>query len=227
MPILVVCQSCKTRFQVNEKFAGKQGPCPKCKALITIPKAEEQVVIHAPDEYTGGASSGPKDAKGRAVLKPISREKSNIQPVVIVGGVAFALVTLIVAWLLRGSEPNIWILASGAFLLAPPIVLAGYAILRDDEIEPYRGLPLALRVTIVSIVYAALWGVAALFRVYVYEATGPEIWQMGPPIGIMIVAGVITAVATLDLEPLPAFFHYAFYLAATVALRVIMDLWPI
>src|SRR6476661_3159539 len=30
MAIAVVCPSCHARFQVQDKFAGKEGPCPKC-----------------------------------------------------------------------------------------------------------------------------------------------------------------------------------------------------
>ena len=34
MAIDVTCPSCHTRFQVSDKFAGKSGPCPKCKNTI-------------------------------------------------------------------------------------------------------------------------------------------------------------------------------------------------
>jgi hypothetical protein len=234
MAILVVCQSCKTRFQVNEKFAGKQGPCPKCKAVITIPKLEEQVVIHAPEEYAGGGMTAAKDAKGRAVLKPISRDKTRFQPVLFIAAGAGALVTLIVAFLLRNSalfsDPvqSMLILGLGAAVLAPPIVLASYTIMRDAELEPYTGKSLWLRVAIVSLVYACLWGVAALFTIFVYpDNAEPEVWQFIPGTAIMIVAGTLTAVATLDLEPLNAFFHYAFYLVVTVLLRIVMGLPPL
>src|SRR6187401_2984774 len=57
MAIDVTCASCKTRFQVSDKFAGKQGPCPKCKKIITVPTKKDEVVIHVPE-------SGPKDSKG-------------------------------------------------------------------------------------------------------------------------------------------------------------------
>ena len=68
MPIKVICPGCTKRFTVSEKFAGQKGPCPHCKAEIKIPEvAEEEVVIHAPENF------GPKDAGGRAVLKPIER----------------------------------------------------------------------------------------------------------------------------------------------------------
>jgi hypothetical protein len=225
--ILVVCQTCKTRFQVSEKFAGKQGPCPKCKAVISIPKLDEQVKIHAPEEYAGGGMVAAKDAQGRAVLKPISRDKTKFQPVILVAAAAGILMAVLVAFLLRDQSPNVWILGAGAFLLAPPIVLAGYTALRDAESEPYRGTALWIRTAIVSVVYAGLWGIAALFGTLVFTAGTPELWQLIPPTAIMIVGGTIAALATLDLEPANAFFHYAFYLAATVFLRVIMGLPPL
>ena len=65
MPINVTCPGCLKRFSVADKFAGKQGPCPKCKKIITIPKKEDQVVIHAPDHSEAGAVG----AGGRHVLK--------------------------------------------------------------------------------------------------------------------------------------------------------------
>jgi hypothetical protein len=227
MAILVVCQNCKTRFQVSEKFAGKQGPCPKCKAVITIPKLDEQVKIHEPEEFAGPGGVAAKDASGRAVLKPLARDKTRFQPVVLVAAAAGTLVALVVAFLLRGQEANIWILGAGAFLLAPPIVLAGYTAMRDAESEPYRGRELWLRAGIVAVVYAGLWGVAALFSMLVFADSPPEIWQLIPPTAIMIIGGTVAAMATLDLEPVNAFFHYAFYLAVTVLLRVIIGLPPL
>jgi hypothetical protein len=226
MAIVVVCQNCKTRFQVSEKFAGKQGPCPKCKAVINIPKLDEQVKIHEPEAFAGPGGVAAKDASGRAVLKPLSREKTRFQPVIFVAAAAGTLVALIVAFLLRNQDPSIWILGAGAFLLAPPIVLAGYTAMRDAESEPYRGRALWLRAGVVAAVYAGLWGIAALFSTLVF-ADGAELWQLIPPTAIMIVAGTIAAMATLDLEPVNAFFHYAFYLAATVLLRVVIGLPPL
>ena len=85
MPISVVCPSCKARFSVSEKFAGKKGPCPKCKTVITVPEAvAEEVKIHEPEQF----ASGGKDSKGRAVLKPILREETKLQPTVAAGIVA-------------------------------------------------------------------------------------------------------------------------------------------
>jgi hypothetical protein len=228
MPILVVCPSCKGRFQVSEKFAGKQGPCPKCKTTITIPKLDEQVKVHAPEEFAGGGAVAAKDAKGRAVLKPIEREKSKIQPVVLIGAGAAALVAVVAAWLLRGEDPSLWIKLVGAIALAPPLVLAGYSLMRnDDELEAYRGKQLIIRVAIVSAVYVLLWGVSFLFHQFVFAGRSPEVWELGIPAGIMIVGGTIAAQACLDLETGSGFFHYAMYLVPTVLLRVILGLSPL
>jgi hypothetical protein len=80
---------------------------------------------------------------------------------------------------------------------------------------------------VVAAVYAGLWGIAALFSSLVFADAAPELWQLIPPTAIMIVGGTIAAMATLDLEPINAFFHYAFYLAATVLLRVVIGLPPL
>jgi len=88
MAIDVTCAACKTRFQVSDKFAGKQGPCPKCKAIITVPSKKDEVVIHAPEQ------SGPKDSKGHYVLKPLSRVETKLTAInigMIVGTVVVLL----------------------------------------------------------------------------------------------------------------------------------------
>ena len=97
MPIPVICPGCKASFRVSDQFAGKQGPCPKCKAIIKIPAiAAAEVVVHAPEEF----ASGGKDSIGRATAKPIPRPTTKIQAPVVVSIVVSALVTLLVAKLL-------------------------------------------------------------------------------------------------------------------------------
>jgi hypothetical protein len=44
-----------TSFEVDDRFAGKKGPCPKCGHIIEIPK--EKLVIHAPDDITDGGKT--------------------------------------------------------------------------------------------------------------------------------------------------------------------------
>src|SRR5262245_28204558 len=122
MPIDVTCTKCKTRFQVSEKFAGKKGPCPKCKNIITVPDKSQEVVIHAPEV------SGPVDSTGEAVLKPIVRKEVRLTTPVIVGIVGAVAIVLLLALVLRISFPGgkipplVTIL--GSVLLAPPLAFA-------------------------------------------------------------------------------------------------------
>src|ERR1700676_3897712 len=99
MPISIVCPGCLARFQVNDKFAGKQGPCPKCKTLIAIPAAE--VRIHAPAE-----SGGVKDKTGRPVTKPISRSEARLSPNAIIAIAAGVLLTFGLAWLIGKASQS-------------------------------------------------------------------------------------------------------------------------
>ncbi len=217
MPISVICPGCHARFQVSEKFGGRQGPCPKCKSIINIPKESEQVKIAEPEDY-----GGTKDTKGKLVLKPIEREeaKFNTNAAIAIG--AGCLVTLGLAWIIGRSPPISWlVLAGGAALLAPPLVLAGYSFLRDGELEPYRGAALWIRTLICSAVYAALWGAYAFLSAKGY-LNGAQAWVFaGPPI---VALGAGASYVTLDLEFGSAVFHYAFYLGATVVLRLVMGL---
>ena len=90
MPIPVTCPGCLARFTVSDKYAGKQGPCPKCKQTITVPDKSQEVVIHAPENY------GPKDAGGRPVLKPIKRVEFTPNGFQIVVAIGVAAVSIIV-----------------------------------------------------------------------------------------------------------------------------------
>lgn len=220
----VTCPGCHTRFKVSDKFAGKQGPCPKCKKTITIPKKEEEVVIHAPETF------GPKGASGQSVLKPIEREDSSLSKPVMVLGVGAAVLVPVIALLAKqfafpdGQVP-MWFLASGAILLAPPLALVGYSFLRDPELEPYRGITLATRVLICSAAYAALWGLHVYVCYMLLGAgTHPELPHLVFLLPLLLVPGTIAAMATLDLDATNAAIHYATYLGATVLLRLIMGL---
>ncbi|HUY91002.1 MAG TPA: hypothetical protein VMV10_19855 [Pirellulales bacterium] len=242
MAIAVTCPSCKAKFSVSDKFAGKQGPCPKCKATITIPKPAEpgaataevpaakpgaspgkagaaaaasqpapapEIVVHEPE------SSGPKGASGRSVTKPILRRETRFQwvPALMISGAV--LVTLAVSWILRAQlKELLWLRGVGLLLVSPAIAVAGYSFLRDDELEPYRGRSLWLRASLCGLVYMALWGV---FWFVPGEATA-EAWGwilVGPP---FFLVGAGAAFATLDLDFGNAFFHYCFYVLATLLL---------
>jgi len=225
MAIDVTCPGCKTRFQVSEKFAGKQGPCPKCKFIIKIPELKDQVVIHTPE------LEGPKDSKGQLVLKPLARSETRLSAVQIVGIVGGVIVVLLVALFLRvmyGKSPETFplpLLAAGAVLLAPLLSFAGYTFLRDHELEPYRGIELLLRLVPCTIVYPGLWGIFWFAFYYLgYQNSPLELLHYGIAIPLAVAVGAFAAHLSLDLDPAPAAFHCAMYLGATVILRVIMNL---
>lgn len=274
MPIDVTCTSCKTRFQVSEKFAGKQGPCPKCKTIITVPSKKDEVVIHAPE------MSGPKDSKGVLVLKPLARKETRLTPVnigIIVGSIVLLLVASLVLRITyakdlkmpetarqgaKGGAPKTkektppavdktgkekpnaatdspavgitvppalqFILGLGAVLLAPAIAFAGYTFLRNDELEPYRGTALYVRLLIISAAYPLLWGIYwGLFAYFSgsFEG-GPPLMALAIVVPLLILGGAFVAHVTLDIEYGTALVHCSMYLTITVLLRLIIGLPP-
>lgn len=241
MPIPVVCPGCKAAFNVSDKFAGKQGPCPKCKTVISIPKIDpkappkEEVKIHAPEE----AVSGPKGSSGRPVLKPIERSDAKLSPV-IAGVVVLTIIALFVgAWLggdvvKRPYQPPAEVLVnpavaaeyySGVYkayairavalaLIAFPIVWAGYLILRDDELAPFMGKALWYRVGICIGVYLLVWGVYGLVP-FEYASR----WYIAAAVAIpLIVLGIVTAYFTFEFDPTSATVHFASFIAVTLLL---------
>lgn len=217
MPIDVVCTGCRTRFTVSDKFAGKKGPCPKCKAIITIPEKGEEVVVHAPQEY------GPKSSSGVGVLKPISRRETKVSALMWVGIAAGTVLVVVGAILLRGlEEKSPVLLAAGALILAPPLVMAGYSFLRDDELEPYRGTSLYARVMICSLVYALLWAVYAWVPSLAFALDSLELFHLLLILPPIFVAGAVASFAALDLDFSNALIHYGLYVLVTMALCLIM-----
>lgn len=217
MAINVVCPGCKKRFSVDDKFAGKQGPCPKCKTVIKVPEKTEEVVIHEPESF------GPKDSKGRAVLKPIARKEAKFSPVLAAVAGISSLLVLVAAWMLRGQASPL-LLGIGALVLAPPLAWSGYAFLRDDEYEPFRGRELWVRVGACSLVYALLWGLIPLIAGYGLRLDELELIHMAFLAPLLIGLGAFTAYASLDFDFGVGALHYGLYLTVTVVLRLVLGL---
>ena len=223
MAISVTCPKCHTRLKVSDQYAGKRGPCPKCKSEIHVPKKEEEVVIAGPADF-----EGQKGVSGELVLKPIEREETEFHPVVVVTSVAGTIAVLAVALVIRMGTPDGQvspaILTMGALLLAPGLVLAGYAFLRDSDLEPYSGLSLAIRVGICSLVYAFTWAIYAIVVGFLFAPGHPELLQLGFIVPCLAAVGILAAYSSLDLDPTNSFFHYSLYLGVTVILRLIMGM---
>ena len=133
------------------------------QGAITIPKVEEQIQIHAPEAFAAGG----KTATGEAVMKPIARKEAKLQ-----------LIPTVIAtcgrhWLcwplpLRRQETifrDIFCCAVSRFLaVSVPLTAAGYAFLRNDELEPHRGLWLWVRAAICGLGFSLLWLAFSLSR---------------------------------------------------------------
>jgi hypothetical protein len=199
MPINVTCPTCLTRFQVNDKFAGKSGPCPKCKATIKIPDKSEEVVIHAPKE------DAPKDSKGTSVIKPIRREEVKLSMPVIVGASLSALIAfgVAIAFGVSQTPPPAALLAAGALVLAWPLVIGGYWFLHNDELQGFQGKELWGRASICAIVFALTW----LIYVFVPALVGfnDRVSDTNPVTMALLIIGMVVigsaaAVLVLELE---------------------------
>ncbi|MFO0915628.1 MAG: hypothetical protein U0795_21875 [Pirellulales bacterium] len=223
MPIAVTCPSCHARFQVSDKFGGKTGPCPKCKGQIRIPEKSEEVIIHAPEDF------GPKTASGKAVLKPIERVETEVTATgvtAVLGSiVAVVSVAAVVGRFLFDRQPPVAFLALGAIALAPPLVFSGYTFLREQELEPYRGRALWVRVLICSVVYAAMWA-GYWYVSQLWGAKGPELFHLVFILPILIGIGSLASFASLDLQFGNAAMHCIFYVLVTVLLRWVVGISP-
>lgn len=213
MPIPVICPGCKKSFRVSDKFAGKTGPCPGCGTQITVPKAAEEVKIHAPEPTSG------RDSKGRPLSKPLVRIETEVSPIVKGIGAGAALLVVIATWLLGRSEvlpDNTALLLTGLFLISPPLAVAGYMAMRDEEaLELYQGTGLWIRGTICGLVYAGLWIAFAYVPPDAYREAYAWLY-LAPP---FVIVGGLIGLGCFDLPFGNAVLHYCLYLAATMFLR--------
>lgn len=215
MAISVVCPGCRKRFDVSDQFAGKSGPCPACKSIIKVPeKSAEEVVIHGPTE---AAPPPGKTKTGGPAPKPIARKDTAFKPLVAGAIAASALGVAVLAYFTKNIIQEYWFVrAVGLLLVSPPLVIGGYSILRNDELEPYRGRSLYLRAGIVSLVFVILWGVFGQIEVRAFPT---EIWQwfmIAPP---LFIVAALAAHASLDLDFGSGIFLYSFYVVVTIGLR--------
>ncbi len=223
MSIIVVCPGCLKSFKVSDKFAGKKGPCPNCKRTLQVPTKEQEVQVHAPEAFAGGG----KSASGQLVTKPIARINARFRPLT-AAIISAAVVAVLVAtrlgrplWTLPGVQGIIATMV-GLLVISPPLVLAAYEVLRDVDLEPYRGRALYLRAACCSLAYMALWGLFSLL-VFKQWITG-DLWNWLFAVPALGALGGGAALAALDLDFGDAVFHYGFYLLVTVVLRWVAGL---
>src|SRR5947207_1420932 len=119
MPIPIICPGCKSQFRVSDKFAGKQGPCPKCKTLINVPKLDE-ITIHT----EGPAAVAGKPPSPDATPRPIRRQKMRLSGLqaTIVGGAIVAV--QFIAWIAGDFlRSNVYLSGLGLLVVSIPLCL--------------------------------------------------------------------------------------------------------
>jgi hypothetical protein len=215
MSIIVVCPGCRKSFKVSDQFAGRTGPCPSCKRPLKVPDKAQEVKVHAPEEFAGGGRS----TSGKLVIKPVAFTPTKLQPVTTTIIIASVLVVLAVTWV--GGRAHLFesMIATtvGLLLVSPPLVMAAYEILRNDDLEPYSGKQFYIRSSLCALGYMALWG---LFTLLVSRGfVSGELWSwafVAPPFAV---AGGLFAMAAFDFDFGDGLFHYGFYFVATMILR--------
>lgn len=216
MAIFVVCPGCRTRFTVSDKFAGKSGPCPKCKTTIKIPKLDEQVVIHEPDMFgTGGRS-----ATGELVLKPIARAERRITPAMILAVIG-AIVVVFVGTVVLGSvgvfKGQVWLQALGLAMITLPTSAGAYEFLRHQEdLRPLRGRQLWIRAAGCTLGYLLVWwGFDWAVTNFVTE----ELWTWAIVLPPVFAVGAFIAFLAFEIEYTSGLLHFTLFALIAVVLR--------
>ena len=170
MAIRVICPGCMTSFEVDDRFAGKRGPCPKCGHIIEIPK--EQVIIHAPDVVVDGGKA--KKTVGHDA-RPIAMRRFLYTGKQVFWGIMGSLGALALTFLVGaiGSKLISGIFgAIAVFLVALPICEFGYTLIRDEnDLEMFLGNERRIRSLKAAIVFGLSW---LVFETLVhFLGTGP------------------------------------------------------
>src|SRR5262249_33487434 len=161
-------------------------------------------------------------AGGRHVLKTFKKQDTKFKPLLFAAVAIVVLLTLLAAFLLRGSKSkdDLTVLALGAAVLGPPLAWAGYTFLPDDELAGYPGTRLAIRAVACGLAYALLWGAYGFVGGQVFGAEsyakGLDIWQIAVLAVPMLAIGAGIAYVAFDLDVGSGFFHAALYFAVTV-----------
>lgn len=220
MAIQVICSGCRSTFTVSDKFAGRTGPCPKCKKPITVPStAVKEVKIHGPEEEPA--------RPGRVPTTPIVFEEHPVPRAAYVAVSIGAVVILLLAVVARlvwgaGEAPG-WLLAATACIVSLPSAWLAYEIVRDRNLEPYRGRPLLVRTAACGAAYVTLWWVKGFLPPELTSELWPWVY-LGPP---FLFAGALAALASFDLDWGPGVAHFSLYFAFLVILRWLAGFAPI
>ncbi len=177
------------------------------------------MVIHAPE------GAGPKDSKGRPVLKPVEFKETKVTRKGLIVGIGSVFLALIGAVVFRvmGGAP-VWAVVAAAVLLAPPLVWAGYTTIRDQELEPFTGRELLVRVLVCAAGFALLWGLYWWLPPYLMDVntiTKVSPIMAGGSMLALLALGAFISLLAFDLEYVSGLMHCGLYIVATGGLALI------
>ena len=179
----------------------------------------KEVKIHGPEDEA--------PVPGRAPAAPIVFVEQPIPKIAYVavaaGGVAAIVLALVARFAWGPGQAPLWLLAATAAIIAMPCAWIGYEIVRDRDLEAYRGRSLLIRTAICGAVYAALWAVKGFLPPELTNDMWPWVY-LAPP---FLVAGALAALATLDLDWGTGVAHYSLYVMFTALLRWLAGFMPV
>ena len=219
MSINVVCPGCLKRFKVSDRFAGLKGPCPNCNTVIQIPKAA--VKIHGAEEF----DKGGKTSTGKLILKPISRLDMDFDPVragfIALGVLGVFLLALLIGNMTLSMGTRDFIGMIGLFLVAFPLSLFGYQVLRDrEQLFVVTGVELYQQTAICAAAYAVLW---ILFETLAWYMRADEIF-IWIYFAAFVCLAMLAAHAILDINTGNALLHSLIFFVPILFLRGLMGL---
>jgi Zn-dependent protease with chaperone function len=107
MTIAVTCRSCKTTVQVKDEHAGKRGKCPRCQAVVEVPRPP------TPDEKSVPPSRHPTTRAAHLIMQEIlDAFRGDIQPVKKTAAYGLGILVLAVAMLVL---PTLYLLLVSGF----------------------------------------------------------------------------------------------------------------
>jgi len=218
MAIRVTCPGCHKRFQVSDQHAGKSGPCPNCKTVIRVPTKDEEVKIKGPEGLGAGV-------RGAVTTELIFRTEAKFSPVmaasIAVGVLAVLIVTAILGQTDFFATHAVLKSTVALLLISPPLVVAGYWFLRDEEdLGRYEGRDFYLRTAICSVLYMALWGLYAGYLTAVAKGRAPdEVFVLILLFAALASLGAGAAYVSFELDFGRGISHYCFFLFVTAMLR--------
>ena len=218
MPIHVICSGCLKRFQVGARFAGMQGPCPNCGAMISIPK--ESVKLHGIDETV------TKHKKHHRVpSRVIPRRNLEFDPIQVRYFALCVLGVLLLAFILGCVPMSLFVRSLlgtlGLCFAAFPLTLFGYHVLRDrEQIFAFTGKELYRRTGFAAAGYVIFW-IGFEYFLTATHADGVVAWIY---LAAFAVLATILVHLLLVMKTSDAFLHCTLFGFSVVILRFLLGL---